>query len=213
MDQFWGVWGVSRNVGKARVENAREHTDDGWEPWRKDTCPDIQNIKVRRVDQVARATLGKMLGLIEHAIRKFLEPQSFWDQNRGQIRQTRYIHTYVHTYIQNRTEHYLTFTFTFTIYHLHYIKLHTYIIISYIYICMNHICTLYTLTIIDTSLQGDFAGLKEITSKLEEALNGCQAWANFPGEWGNYNMKNTWKTHDNSNDIDSNYSCSRFFFY
>ena len=56
---------------------------------------------------------------------------------------------------------------------------------------MNHICTLYTLTIIDTSLQGDFAGLKEITSKLEEALNGCQAWANFPGEWGNYNMKNT----------------------
>jgi hypothetical protein len=77
MDQFWGVWGVSRNVGKARVENAREHTDDGWEPWRKDTCPDIQNIKVRRVDQVARATLGKMLGLIEHAIRKFLEPQSF----------------------------------------------------------------------------------------------------------------------------------------
>jgi hypothetical protein len=24
-------------------------------------------------------------------------------------------------------------------------------------------------------------------------LNGCQAWANFPGEWGNYNMKNTWQ--------------------
>jgi len=53
-----------------------EHTDDGWELWRKDTCPDIQNIKVWRVDPVARA-LGKMLGLIEHAIRKFLEPQHF----------------------------------------------------------------------------------------------------------------------------------------
>ena len=187
MDQFWGVWGVSRNVGKARVENAREHTDDGWEPWRKDTCPDIQNIKVRRVDQVARATLGKMLGLIENAIRKFLEPQSFWDQNRGQIRQTRYIRTYIHTYIQNRTEHYLTFT----IYHLHYITLHTYIIISYIYIWI---------------IYAHYTRWQSLTHRCRATLQG---WKRSPPNWrrlwmaarpGPISLVNgvitTWKTHE-----------------